>query len=146
MNSIFSLTRLLTAASLGILLLLASGCETTPKGQNPVTYYNTAPLTVAIPSGLSPQVVENECALTLTGRSWNIIKRDSTSVTATLNHRGYDSTVTLKQQNGLVLILLDSSTKTSPKGRTSAEVPERWLRYLQQDLNQRLIYRATRGG
>lgn len=107
-----------------------SGCSA-KTGQDEVTKYNQAPLTVSIPSQLSPQQIEDAMVRTLVGRKWQVERQSPQEVVGTLNHRSYQAKAILKVDNGVIKILNESTYNGKP-----AVPPERWLEYLQQDLNR----------
>lgn len=122
-----------------LLLLAGNGCRTVPTGAEAVASYNASPLTVLIPSGVSPSTVDQLAAVTFSNRGWSITDQRAGSVTGHLNHRGIDATVTMKQENNTVRILVDSARQTRADGTSKPVVPQGWLENLRKDMNTRLV-------
>lgn len=108
-----------------------TGCFTTT-GKDVVAEYNQTPLTVSIPSNLSPEQVKEAMVRTFIGREWQVEQQSLQEVVATLNHRSYQAKATFKVENGVIKILSDSRYNSKPV------VPEAWLENLQKDLSKRL--------
>jgi len=108
-----------------------TGCSAAT-GQDVVAKYNQTPLTVNIPSNLSPEQIEEAMVHTLIGREWQVEQRSPQEVVGTLNHRSYQAKAILKVDNGVIKILSESSYKSKPA------VPEGWLENLQKDLHKHL--------
>jgi len=107
------------------------GCSSTT-GQDAVMKYNQTPLTVSIPSNLSPEQVQAAMVRTLVGREWQVEQQSTQEVVGTLNHRSYQAKAILKVDNGVIKILSESSYNSKPV------VPEAWLENLQKDLSKYL--------
>ena len=127
-----------TAATLGlagVLLWAPARVESqTIMGAEKAAEYNRNPLTVPVPSGLSPQAVEEVMASTLQNRKWTVVQRSPQQVVGTLVHRGFDAKVVLKVEGDLIKILNESSYKSPQTGLFEPAIPKGWLRNLQQDL------------
>ena len=108
-----------------------TGCFATT-GKEAVMKYNETPLTVSIPSQLTPQQIEEAMIRTLIGREWQVERHSPEEVVGTLNHSSYQAKVILKVDNGIIKILNESTYKGKPA------VPEGWLENLQLDLKKHL--------
>ena len=106
-------------------------------GQDVVTKYNQAPLTVRIPLGVSPEEVEEAIVRSLVGREWKVVSRSTEEVVGTLNHRSYQARVILKVDRNVIKFINESRYKSEPA------VPEGWLAHLQADLNKHLSVLAS---
>jgi hypothetical protein len=109
-----------------------TGCSA-KTGQDEATKYNQTPLTVSIPSQLSPQQIEEAMVRTLVGREWHVERHSPQEVVGTLNHRSYQAKAILKVENGVIKILSESTYNAKP-----AVPPEGWLENLQRDLKKHL--------
>jgi hypothetical protein len=103
-------------------------------GAEEVEKYNRDPLTVPVPSGLTPQAVEEVIAFTLQNRKWTVVERSPQQVVGKLLHRGFDAKVVLKVEGDLIKILNESSYKSPQTGLFEPAIPKGWLRNLQKDL------------
>jgi len=108
-----------------------TGCFATA-GSDVVMKYNQTPLTVSIPSHLTPKQIEEAMVRTLVGREWHVESQSPQEVVGTLNHSSYQARATLKVENGVIKILNESTYKGKPA------VPEGWLENLQLDLKKHL--------
>ena len=123
-----------------LVVLGVTGCSSTGSqtGVDAVENYNSNPLTVAIPEGVSPEDVEKAMKQTLIGRKWSVVSSSTTEVVGHLDHRAFDATATLKV-DGSTITILNAATHTSPHtGLQSPGVPMNWLLNLQKDLGTNL--------
>ena len=74
-------------------------------GVEAVRKYNANPLTVAIPSTLASQEVQEVMTRSLNSRRWTVVQQSPQEVVGTLDHRGFKAKVILKVEGGLVQIL-----------------------------------------
>lgn len=122
--------------SLSVLAALV-GCEST-KGLSASTSYNEAPLTVAVPENMSSAEVQKVMAATFAGRQWTVTESSANSVTAILNHRGYQGKATMAFSDGVIRILNESKLLDNKSGEYLPAVPLGWLENLQKDLRKNL--------
>jgi hypothetical protein len=116
----------------GILWAVAlTGCFATTR-QEAVGKYNETPLTVSIPSHLTPKQIEEAMVRAFVGREWHVESQSPQEVVGTLKHRSYQAKATFKVENGVIKILNESSYDGKPA------VPENWLENLQLDLKKHL--------
>lgn len=124
-----------TFLSLAAALLLLAGCATT------VTEYNSAPLTVGIPVGVNQDAVLKAMHETFTGRDWKVDNQSRNTVTGTLKHKNYTTTVTMESNGRTVLIYVKDSKKIDTKDGvpvTVPEVPVGYVENLRNDLSNKL--------
>lgn len=124
-----------TFLSFAATLLLLAGCATT------VNDYNSAPLTVGIPVGVNQDAVLKAMHETFTGRDWKVNAQTRNSVTGTLKHKNYTTTVTMESNGRTVLIYVKDSQKITTKDdvpTTVPEVPVGYVDNLRKDLANRL--------
>ena len=103
------------------------GCASTKVGSSAVANYNSNPLTVVIPAGLSSEIVENAMVDTVVNRKWVLQSRSQTEVIASLKHRAYDATVTLQSDGSIITILNEATYKDSNSGEIKPGVPMGWV-------------------
>ena len=138
-----SLNRTLYASKGPLLLTLLfafsiGGCATSSVGADAVAEYNKSPLTVAIPSKASADVVEQSMVQVLQGRQWSVQSRSKEKVVGRLVHRGYDAITTLVSDGSVIRILSEGTRKNVHTGEPEPAVPLGWLRNIQKDLNAAL--------
>lgn len=130
-----------TFLSLATALLLLAGCATT------VNEYNSAPLTVGIPVGVNQDAVLKAMHETFTGRDWKVDSQSRNTVTATLKHKNYTTTVTMESNGRTVLVYVKDSQKIDTKDGAPVlvpEVPVGYVENLRNDLANKLT-RAQQG-
>lgn len=120
--------------------LVLAGCKTAV-GIQAVEKYNQNPLTVSIPSTLSPKEVEEVMTLTLRSRGWTVVQQSPQEVVGKLDHRSFNAKTTLKVDGNLIKILTDSYLK-SEGGKREPGIPTGWLENLEKDLRTRLGTKA----
>ena len=112
--------------------VLATG--QTVMGVEAVRKYNANPLTVAIPSTLASQEVQEVMTRSLNSRRWTVVQQSPQEVVGTLDHRGFKAKVLLKVEGGLVQILNESQYLSPETGALEPAIPKGWLRNLEKDL------------
>ncbi|MGE3538586.1 MAG: hypothetical protein AB7N91_14310 [Candidatus Tectimicrobiota bacterium] len=136
---------LLSACVMLLGALVLTGCSTVV-GARAVEKYNQHPLTVGIPSALSPQEVEDVMVESLRYRGWTVVHRSPQEVIGERDRVNFKAKAILKV-NGLIKILSDSSFRRS-SGSSGGEtlepgIPKGWLRNLQKDLETGLARKAA---
>lgn len=131
------MTYLRTLLSLCAALALLAGCATT------VTDYNSAPLTVGIPLGVNQDAVLKAMHETFTGRDWKVASQSRSSVTGTLKHKNYTTSVTMDSNGRTVIIYVKDSQKIDTKDGLPTTVPEVPVGYI-DNLRKDLAYRLTK--
>ena len=134
---------ILIGLSMLVWMLALSGCGGTVVGSSTVEQYNQNPMTVTIPSNLSPQEVEQTMVLTLKGRQWTVLQQSPQAVVGQLNHRQFQAKTTLKVDGDVIRILSDSYYKGDESTKLEPGVPKGWLKNLQADLRTRLTRQAA---
>ncbi len=127
--------------SLLLILVAFQGCEST-KGLSASTSYNEAPLTVEVPAGMSSADVQKAMGATFAGRQWTVTDTTGDSMTAILNHRGYQAKATMVRSGNTIRILSESKMLDSKTDEYVPAVPLGWLQNLQKDLRKRLSQAA----
>lgn len=106
-----------------------------------VNQYNSKPLSVGIPAGVTQQQVAEAMVQTFNGRNWNVTATTRTSATGQLSHKNY--TVQAKMENlgnTVVIYTLSAEKTTTVDGQPVAvqDVPVEWIQNLQRDLSSKL--------
>jgi len=89
---------------------------------------------VEIPDGLSAEGAMSSIVSAAIGRRWNIVKKKDDQVIINLNHRGYDSTLTLKIEDSKINITSDSWTVNKRGEKKKKKDPVGWIENLRKDI------------
>jgi len=100
-----------------------------------------------LPSGADPARVVALVKEVLLYREWTVVKSDSSSVHATIDHNQVVANIHIQCVDG-TLLYDGSASRTArvsnpaqfqPTVRNAANIPERWLAFLRRDLSDRLV-------
>jgi hypothetical protein len=108
--------------------------------------YDQHPLTVAIPSGVTPEAVGEAMIQTFEARKWTIVEASPRRTVGTLKHRGYEANAVLETDGDQIKILSDAQYVNPGTGKRTRVVPRGWLVNLQKELEVRLGGKAARAG
>lgn len=120
-----------------VVFMLAGICFSAHAGKyeavyNPVIEYNKE---------ASAKTVEAAIKKSLIGRGWNVIETENGMVKAKLNIRGHSATVNIKYGDGEITFEYLKSTNLTKTKRGKELIHRnynRWVRYLEQDINNHL--------
>ncbi len=108
--------------------------------------YDEHPLTVAIPTGVTPQAVGEATSEAFVARKWTIVEASPQRTVGTLKHKGYEAKVVLETDGDQIRILCDARDVNPQTGKGTRVVPMGWLKNLQKELEIRLSGKAARAG
>jgi hypothetical protein len=108
--------------------------------------YDQHPLTVAIPTGLSPEAVGQAMIQAFEARKWTVVEASPQRTVGTLKHREYEANAVLQTDGDQIKILSDSRYVNPRTGKRTRSVPMGWLENLQKELATRLNGSAAREG
>ena len=113
-----------------IFIVSFTACSTRSR-EGVETDYNANPITVTVPRKLETKQVQAIIEHAFEKRGWSIVDSSTDSVTATLNHRGFNAKV-VAAITGHQVRLLDYSTDSDGKKLT----PLGWIKNLEIDLDK----------
>ncbi len=106
--------------------------------------YNQHPLTVAIPTGVTPEAVGEAMIQSFEARKWTVVEASPQRTVGTLKHKGYEANVTLETDGDQIKILCDARDVNQYSGNGKPVLPMGWLQNLQKELEIRLGGKAAR--
>jgi len=109
-----------------------AGQTTVPAAVQPSTIAGHSVGKVTLPSGYSLEQVRKAAIQAALAREWELIKDSPDQLIIHLEHRGYDSTITILME--ATSIELYSDSYKVKKGNRTPEDPEKWIKNLKKDI------------